>query len=141
MKQPVLSRRIAKNMRRAIEKCSLVERFDEGERKPVFGLTRQSDLDLILVADHCRSMDHLALPRLRGDYPGGTGAAPALDDSRKVLGDTLAPSSISRDTHDGHIPAVGQDGWSALDGCRAATARRTTARMADVAALRTSDAG
>src|SRR5262245_31824556 len=43
---------------------------------------------------------------------------------------TLAPSSISTDPHNGHIPAVGHGGWSALDGCHAATARKMTARMA-----------
>jgi hypothetical protein len=90
VKQPVLPCRIAENMRRTIEKCSLVQRLDEGERKLVFGLPRQSDLDSVLIPDHCRSMDHLAAPRLRGDYPGGTGAASALDDSRKVLGDDFS---------------------------------------------------
>ena len=45
VKQPVLPCRIAENMRRTIEKRSLVQRLDEGERKPVFGLLRQSDLD------------------------------------------------------------------------------------------------
>jgi hypothetical protein len=45
VKQPVLPCRIAENMRRTIEKCSLVQRLDESERKPVFGLLRQSDLD------------------------------------------------------------------------------------------------
>ena len=60
VKQPVLAGRIAENMRRTIEKRSLVQRLDEGERKPVFGLARQPDLDPVLVPDHCRSMDHLA---------------------------------------------------------------------------------
>jgi hypothetical protein len=48
VKQPVLPC-IAENMRRTIEKCSLVQRLDESERKPVFGLLRQSDLDPVLV--------------------------------------------------------------------------------------------
>src|SRR5262245_26337701 len=48
VKQPVLPRRIAKNMRRTIEKCPLVQRLDESERKPIFGLPRQSDLDSVL---------------------------------------------------------------------------------------------
>jgi hypothetical protein len=67
VKQPMLPCCIAENMRRTIEKCSLVQRLDEGERKPVFGLTRQSDLDPVLIPDHWRSMDHLAAPRLQGD--------------------------------------------------------------------------
>jgi len=46
-------------MRRTIEQRSLVQRLDEGEGKPVFGLPRQPDLDLVLIPDHCRSMDHL----------------------------------------------------------------------------------
>jgi hypothetical protein len=38
VKQPVLPCRVAENMRRTIEKRALVQRLDEGERKPVFGL-------------------------------------------------------------------------------------------------------
>jgi hypothetical protein len=67
VKQAVLPGRNAENMRRTIEKCPLVQRLNEGEGKPVFGLPRQSDLDPVLVPDHCGSMDHLAAPRLRGD--------------------------------------------------------------------------
>ena len=67
VKQPVLPCRIAKNLRRTIEKCSLVQRLDEGERKPVFSLPRQSDLDPVLIPDHCRSMYHLPASRLLGD--------------------------------------------------------------------------
>jgi hypothetical protein len=52
-------------MRRTIEQRALVQRLDEGEGKPVFGFPRQPDLDIVLVPDHCRSMDHLAAPRLR----------------------------------------------------------------------------
>src|SRR5262245_40853862 len=86
VKQPVLPRRIAKNVRRTIEKCPLVQRLDESERKPIFGLPRQSDLDSVLIPDHCRSVDHLAAPRLRDDYPGGTGAAPAVAGRRLEAG-------------------------------------------------------
>jgi hypothetical protein len=60
VKRPVLAGCIAENMRRTIEKRSLIQRLDEGERKPVFGLPRQPDLDPVLIPDHCRSMDHLA---------------------------------------------------------------------------------
>ena len=45
VKQAVLPGRNAENMRRTIEKRSLVQRLNEGEGKPVFGLRRQSDLD------------------------------------------------------------------------------------------------
>ena len=58
VKQPMLPGRIAEHMRRTIEQRALVQRLDEGEGKPVFGLPRQPDLDLVLVPDHCRSMDH-----------------------------------------------------------------------------------
>jgi hypothetical protein len=68
MKQPMLPRRVAKNVRRTIEKRPLVQRLDEGERKPVLGLPGQPDLDPILIPDHCGSMGHLVAPRLRGDY-------------------------------------------------------------------------
>src|SRR5262249_33259294 len=67
VKQAVLPGRNAENMRRTIEKCSLVQRLNEGEGKPVLGLPRQSDLDAVLVPDHYGSMDHLAAPGLRGD--------------------------------------------------------------------------
>jgi hypothetical protein len=74
VKQPMLPCRIAENMRRTIEKCSLVQRLDEGERKPVLGFPRQPDIDPVLVPDHCRSMDHPAAPRLRGDERLSVGA-------------------------------------------------------------------
>ena len=74
VKQPVLPGRIGENMRRTIEKCSLVQRLNEGERKQIFGLLRQSDLDPVLVPDHCRSMDHPAAPCLRGDERLSVGA-------------------------------------------------------------------
>jgi hypothetical protein len=65
VKKMVLPGRIAEHMRRTIEQRALVQRLDKGEGKPVFGLPRQPDLDLVWIPDHCRSMDHLAAPRLR----------------------------------------------------------------------------
>jgi hypothetical protein len=41
VKQPLLPGRIAENMRRTIEQRALVQRLDEGEGKPVFGLPRR----------------------------------------------------------------------------------------------------
>ena len=58
VKQPVLPCRITEYMRRTVEQRSLVQRLDEGEGKPVFGLARQPDLDSVLIPDHCRSMHH-----------------------------------------------------------------------------------
>ena len=58
VKQPVLPCRITEYMRRTVEQRSLVQRLDEGEGKPVFGLARQPDLDSVLILDHCRSMHH-----------------------------------------------------------------------------------
>jgi hypothetical protein len=51
VKQPVLPCRVTEYMRRTVEQCSLVQRFDEDEGKPVFGLARQPDLDSVLIPD------------------------------------------------------------------------------------------
>jgi len=82
LQQPVLPSRITKNMRRTIERRALVQRLDEGEGKSVFDLPRQPDLDLVLVPDHCRSMDHLATPRLRGGLRLNGSACQRRDDIR-----------------------------------------------------------
>jgi hypothetical protein len=49
VKQPALPCRITEYVRRTVEQRSLVQRLDEGEGKPVFGLARQPDLDSVLI--------------------------------------------------------------------------------------------
>ena len=63
VKQPVLPCRVTEYMRRTVEQCSLVQRFDEGEGKSIFGLASQPDLDSVLILDHCRSLHHRPPPR------------------------------------------------------------------------------
>jgi hypothetical protein len=51
VKQPVLPCGLTKDMRVTIEQRSLVPRLDEGEWEQIFGLTGQSDLNLVPIPD------------------------------------------------------------------------------------------